>query len=201
MASQEEMRREWHTYSYSCISSGLAGNDGAGMALSAGDILSVIVWGRSSSTGALAGGMLGADADAAGDSSGLEAGVDCFEHTGLAAAPEYPDEIVSLIRDRTARMNLGPLFWTPTIEGLFNYEYIRDNPEQLDDPAWHEGLTDAIIADIRASIEHPDRLAYFQITPQRRPRWRSACAVHQAVEVLPLVPVVATTASASLGRP
>src|SRR4026209_2404989 len=65
---------------------------------------------------------------------GLAAGVDCFEHTGLAAAPEYPADILAMIRERTAKMSLGPLFWTPTIEGLFNYEYLRDNPESLDDP-------------------------------------------------------------------
>ena len=100
---------------------------------------------------------------------GLTAGVDCFEHTGLAAAPEYPPDILAMIRERTAKMNLGPLFWTPTIEGLFNYEYIRDNPEQLDDPAWHVGLTPEIIADIKASIQHPERLSYFQQTPSRRP--------------------------------
>jgi hypothetical protein len=50
-----------------------------------------------------------------------------------------------------------------------NYEYIRDNPEQLDDPSWHEGLPDDIIADIAASLQHPDQLSYFQITPLRRP--------------------------------
>jgi len=100
---------------------------------------------------------------------GLAAGVDCFEHTGLGAAPEYPADILSMIRERTAKMSLGPLFWTPTIEGLFNYEYLRDNPEQLDDPSWHVGLTDDIIADIKASIQHPDRLSYFQLTPSRRP--------------------------------
>jgi imidazolonepropionase-like amidohydrolase len=100
---------------------------------------------------------------------GLEAGVDDFEHTGLASAPEYPDDIVRLIRVRTAQMNRGPLFWTPTIEGLFNYEYVRDNPEQLDDPAWQEGLPADIVADIKASIAHPERLPYFQLTPARRP--------------------------------
>ena len=31
------------------------------------------------------------------------------------------------------------------------------------------GLTDDIIADIKASIQHPDRLPYFQLTPSRRP--------------------------------
>jgi imidazolonepropionase-like amidohydrolase len=100
---------------------------------------------------------------------GLAAGVDNFEHTGLATAAEYPPDIVALIRERTARGNAGPLFWTPTIEGLFNYEYVRDYPEKLDDPSWHEGLPDSIVADIRRSIEHPERLSYFQMTPSRRP--------------------------------
>jgi imidazolonepropionase-like amidohydrolase len=100
---------------------------------------------------------------------GLAAGVDNFEHTGLATAAEYPPDIIAAIRERTARGNAGPLFWTPTIEGLFNYEYVRDNPEKLDDPSWHEGLPDSIIADIRRSIQHPERLQYFQMTPSRRP--------------------------------
>jgi imidazolonepropionase-like amidohydrolase len=100
---------------------------------------------------------------------GLAVGVDGFEHTGLSSAPEYPDDIAKLIAARTADMSRGPLFWTPTIEGLFNYEYIRDNPEQLDDPAWQVGLPPEIIDDIRRSIATPDRLPYFQLTPIRRP--------------------------------
>jgi imidazolonepropionase-like amidohydrolase len=100
---------------------------------------------------------------------GLLAGVDCFEHTGLATAPEYPEDILAMIRERTAKMSLGPLYWTPTIEGLLNYEYFRDNPEALDDPAWHLGLPDAVVADIRKSLEHLDRLPYFQLTAARRP--------------------------------
>ncbi len=80
---------------------------------------------------------------------GLKAGVDCFEHTGLATAPDIPQDIIQMIRERTAQMSLGPLFWTPTVEGLYNYEYIRDNPEQLDDPSWHEGLPQDIIDDIK----------------------------------------------------
>ena len=100
---------------------------------------------------------------------GIQAGVDCFEHTGLATAPEYPADVIEAIRSRTAKMNLGPLFWTATIEGLFNYEYVRDNPEMLDDPSWRVGLPEEIVSDIRASIEHPGQLPYFQITPARRP--------------------------------
>ena len=35
---------------------------------------------------------------------GLAAGVDNFEHTGLATAPEYPDDIIKAIRERAANM-------------------------------------------------------------------------------------------------
>ncbi len=100
---------------------------------------------------------------------GLGVGVDCFEHTGLSSAPYYPDDIMDMIRERTAQMNKGPLFWCPTVEGLYNYEYVRDNPEKLDNDSWHLGLPDSVIADIRQSFAHPDRLPYFQLTPSRRP--------------------------------
>ena len=100
---------------------------------------------------------------------GLKAGVDNFEHTGLAAAPEYPEDIMAMIKERTAKMSLGPLFWTPTVEGLFNYEYMRDNPEALDNTSWHLGLPDSIIADIKQSIKYPGRLSYFGLNPIRKP--------------------------------
>jgi imidazolonepropionase-like amidohydrolase len=100
---------------------------------------------------------------------GLRAGVDGFEHTGLATAPAYPEDVMAMIRERTAKMSLGPLFWTPTIEGLLNYEYFRDNPEALDDPAWQADLPAAVVADIKKSLEHVDRLPYFQLTAARRP--------------------------------
>ena len=99
----------------------------------------------------------------------LELGADCLEHTGLATAPEYPADVMAMIKERTARMNLGPLFWTPTISPLWNYTYVRDNPEILDDPSCYEGLPDEIVKDIRDSFKHPDRLSYYQITPQRIP--------------------------------
>ena len=100
---------------------------------------------------------------------GLTAGVDNFEHTGLATAPEYPPDIMAMLRDRAAQGGAATLFWTPTIEGLLNYEYLRDNRESLDDPSWHEGLPDSVVADIRASLRHLDRLPYYQLTPSRRP--------------------------------
>ncbi len=100
---------------------------------------------------------------------GMKAGVDCFEHTGLAAAPEYPEDIMAMIKERTAQMSLGPLFWTPTVEGLYNFEYTRDNPEALDNTSWQLGLPDSIISDIRQSIQKPGQLSYFQLNPIRKP--------------------------------
>jgi imidazolonepropionase-like amidohydrolase len=98
---------------------------------------------------------------------GLTAGVDCFEHTGLATAPEYPADIRSMIAERTAKMNIGPLFWCPTIEGFLNYQELIENPEQLDDPAWQLDVPKDIVDDIKASIRHPGQLSYYQITPAR----------------------------------
>ena len=116
---------------------------------------------------------------------GLQVGVDCFEHTGLATAPEYPAEIIALIRERTAKMSLGPLFWTPTVQGLLNYEYVRDNPEQLDDPSWQLGLPQTIIDDIKGSLKKPGQLGYYQITPLRRPTLaRKIAQLHESGVVL-----------------
>ena len=101
---------------------------------------------------------------------GLMAGVDCFEHTGHATAPEYPEDVMTMIKERTASGK--KLFWTPTIEGLWNYEYTRDNKEALDNTTWYRGLPDSIIQDIKQSIQYPRRLGYFQITPYRKPTLR-----------------------------
>lgn len=98
---------------------------------------------------------------------GLAAGVDDFEHTGLATAPEYPPDVLNAIAERTAKMSLGPLFWCPTIEGFLNYQALIENPEQLDDPAWQLDVPNDIVQDIKASIRHPGQLGYYQITPLR----------------------------------
>jgi len=99
---------------------------------------------------------------------GLIAGADCFEHTGLATAPEYPEDIIKMIRERTGNSN-NKLFWTPTVEGLFNNDYNIRNTEHLDDPSWQFGLPDSIVRDIRNSIKNPSQLSYFQVTPYRKP--------------------------------
>ncbi|MDJ0652659.1 MAG: amidohydrolase family protein [Xanthomonadales bacterium] len=102
---------------------------------------------------------------------GLKIGVDNFEHTGLTTAPEYPPDVIAALRERTAtgRVAGGPLYWTPTVEGLWNYTNTVANPEHLDNDCWHRGLSDDLIQDIKASIQHPGQLGYSQLTPLRKP--------------------------------
>lgn len=102
---------------------------------------------------------------------GLEIGIDNFEHTGLTTAPEYPDDIMAMLKERTAKGRIagGPLFWTPTVEGLFNYSKMVANPEKLDNTCWHRGLKPDTVADIKASLANPGQLAYMQLTPLRQP--------------------------------
>ena len=120
---------------------------------------------------------------------GLEIGVDNFEHTGLTTAPEYPPDVVTALRERTAtgRIAGGPLFWTPTVEGLWNYDRTVDNPEKLDTDCWHLGLQPDTIADIKASIRAPGQLAYTQLTPLRKPTLKRKIAQLRAAGVVFLV--------------
>lgn len=118
---------------------------------------------------------------------GLKHGVDRFEHTGLATAPEYPPDVIQLIQERTAKMALGPLFWCPTIEGFFNYADNVANPMHVDEPGWQRGVPADIVADIRASLRHPGRLAYYQITPLRATTSATKFAQLQQAGVVPLI--------------
>src|SRR6266508_6776461 len=96
---------------------------------------------------------------------GLKYGVDCFEHTGLATEPGYPEDILQGIRKRNQT-----LAWCPTIEGLFLSEYTADVfPERLNDPGWQEGLAPDIVADIRKSLENITGLPYFALVRRRIP--------------------------------
>jgi imidazolonepropionase-like amidohydrolase len=103
---------------------------------------------------------------------GLAAGADNFEHTGLSSAPGYPEDVMQALRERTADMSQGPLYWTPTISVLWNYQHLVENPEILDNDSWHRGLPDSIVTDIRASIRRPGQLPYYQLTPLRIPTLR-----------------------------
>ena len=99
---------------------------------------------------------------------GLAAGVDGFEHTGLATAWEYPADIVDGLRARAAQGNKPPLFWTPTIDVLTNFDVRRDDMEFLDDPAWRLGLADSVVRDIRGSLARLDTLTYYRFVPNRK---------------------------------
>jgi imidazolonepropionase-like amidohydrolase len=96
---------------------------------------------------------------------GLKHGVDCFEHTGLATEPGYPEDILEGLRKRNQT-----LYWCPTIAPLFLAEYTaRVFPERLDDPAWQRDLPKEIAADIRASLKSVTSLDYFTLTFRRIP--------------------------------
>ncbi len=95
---------------------------------------------------------------------GLRAGVDCFEHTGLATMPEYPKEVMRGIRLRNAS-----LYWVPTIEGLYLYAETERFPERLDDPRLRETVPEPIYLDIRNSLKNISKLEYFYLTKRRIP--------------------------------
>ncbi|MGH9363658.1 MAG: amidohydrolase family protein [Thermoanaerobaculia bacterium] len=96
---------------------------------------------------------------------GLKYGVDCFEHTGLASEPGYPEDILRDLRKRNQA-----LAWCPTIEGLFLSEYTADVfPERLNDPRWQEGLAPDIVKDIRESLRNITGLPYFALVRRRIP--------------------------------
>ncbi|CAN5870457.1 amidohydrolase family protein [soil metagenome] len=99
---------------------------------------------------------------------GLAAGVDDFEHTGLATSPEYPADIMDALRARTAQGNRPPLYWTPTIDVLTNYATRRDHSAYVNDPEWYQGLPADIAADIRRSLQRLDTLSYYRFVPNRR---------------------------------
>lgn len=120
---------------------------------------------------------------------GLEVGVDDFEHTGLTTAPEYPEDIIAALKERTAtgRIAGGPLYWTPTVEGLYQYSDLVKNPERLDDTCWHRGLKPSTIADIKQSLQHPGQMSYSQLTPLRKPTLKRKIAQLREAGVVFLV--------------
>ena len=96
---------------------------------------------------------------------GLKHGVDCFEHTGLATEPGYPEDILAGLRKRN--QTLG---WCPTVEGLLLSAYTADVfPERLNDPRWQQGLAPDVVADIRNSLRDVGSLPYFQLVRRRIP--------------------------------
>jgi imidazolonepropionase-like amidohydrolase len=95
---------------------------------------------------------------------GLRAGVDCFEHTGLATKPGYDEDLLQMMRERNAT-----LFWCPTIEGLFLAGETVRNPERLDDQRLKRDLPAELYRDVRDSLSDPQRLEYFRLVSRRLP--------------------------------
>ncbi len=93
------------------------------------------------------------------------AGVDAIEHTGLATQPGYPEDVLALAKERNAS-----LYWCPTIEGLYLYPYTVDEfPERLDDPRLKADLPPETYEDVRRSLDHPERMAYYTVIRRRVP--------------------------------
>ncbi len=120
---------------------------------------------------------------------GLEIGVDNFEHTGLTAAPEYPDDIMRLLAEWTAlgRTAGGPLYWTPTVEGLWKWDRLVENPEALDTECWQRGLKADTIADIKQSLKRPGELSYSRLNAIRKPTLKRKVEQLREVGVVILV--------------
>lgn len=120
---------------------------------------------------------------------GLAIGVDNFEHTGLTTAPEYPPDIMAMLKERTAKGRIagGPLYWTPTVEGLWNFDRTVANPERLDGDCWHRGLKPDTVADIKSSILLPGQLGYTQLTPLRKPTLKRKIAQLREAGVVLLI--------------
>ena len=95
---------------------------------------------------------------------GLQAGVDCFEHTGLATKPGYEEDILQMMRERNAT-----LYWCPTMEGLFLYEQTEKYPERIDDQRLRRDLPPEMYLDVYKSIVSVSHLDYFRLVPRRIP--------------------------------
>ncbi len=118
---------------------------------------------------------------------GLKYGVDRFEHTGLSTAPEYPADVLAALKERTADMSQGLMFWCPTVEGFFNYEDDIRHQLHIEDPAWEEGVPEDIVADIRRSLARPGWLPYYQLTPLRAKTSATKFAQLLEAGVMPLI--------------
>ncbi|GIR99571.1 MAG: hypothetical protein CM15mP102_03920 [Flavobacteriales bacterium] len=66
----------------------------------------------------------------------------------IPLSPKFPDDVIEMINERTAQMNLGPLFWTFQQLKVFevNYTDVINNNEHLDNDSWHLDLPDSIVS-------------------------------------------------------
>lgn len=100
---------------------------------------------------------------------GLAAQVDGFLGIGMGAAPAFPDTVVLALRQRLLAQPDKPLFWSPAVSAVFNYEWLRTDAEPLDDPALNDGVPPVIVTDILGSLRNLDRVSGLDMPASRRP--------------------------------
>jgi imidazolonepropionase-like amidohydrolase len=92
---------------------------------------------------------------------GLAAGVDDFQHIGVAGGgTPYPDDLIAAVRARAAAGR--PFYWTPTIGVPLGAETLRSDPGWRERPANYAGLPSLIAQDVREAI--------LKFSPQAAPR-------------------------------
>ncbi len=84
----------------------------------------------------------------------VEMGAATIEHVNARPLPLYDEESIRLM----ATHGVASCF-TSVVSRIYNIT--QDYPERLDDPRLKADLPPAIYEDVRASIEHPERLSYF----------------------------------------
>ncbi len=96
---------------------------------------------------------------------GLEAGVDCFEHTGLGTSPEYPPDIMAMLRKPRQQPLLDP--------HRHPAPALRIHPRQLPSGSTIRIGTKACrpkpSPTCGPASSRPQDLEYFKLVPKRRP--------------------------------
>jgi len=103
------------------------------------------------------------DADVA---RALAAGAAGLIGLGGGLEPAWPAAALTELRARAARDQ--PVRWTVGASALVNFEWLRANPEPLDDPRWREALPRVVADDIRGSLGDIAGLAAYETPTLRR---------------------------------
>jgi hypothetical protein len=86
----------------------------------------------------------------------LEAQVDGLIGLGDGGG-ELPSGVLAALETRARRGQ--PIVIAPALSPLVNYEWLRQNAEPLDDPAWRADLPPIVASDLRSSLADVSRLA------------------------------------------
>lgn len=97
---------------------------------------------------------------------GVELQLDGFLGIGMDPG-ELPENAALALRLRAPGPAARPVFWSPAISALLNFESLRANPEPLDDPRTTAELPPLIAADILGSLANPDRVTWFGMSSVR----------------------------------